>query len=189
MLIVHQLPTKECWYRPSGNPTCHRCRPTCGTWSFSEASGPGTLLWSDLAIPNLTGLDTLELWTVTSCITLPSLCSSVESMPGRAGTPPISLRRPVEGSMRLFLKKPVIIFRTSPISSLRILGTRTSPSCSTRTPLSPILLFLPSMKPPQAKIPGAWFYSSFKACCAAPSLAGTPTVTFLLSTHSQCRGQ
>ena len=27
----------------------------------------------------------------------------------RAGTPPISLRRSVEGSMRLFFKKPVII--------------------------------------------------------------------------------
>ena len=43
----------------------------------------------------------------------------------RAGTPPILLRRHMES-----------MFRTSPISSLRTLATRTSLSCSTRTPLS-----------------------------------------------------
>ena len=34
---------KECKYRSTGNPPCHRCRPTSGTWSFSKASGPGPL--------------------------------------------------------------------------------------------------------------------------------------------------
>ena len=54
----------------------------------------------------------------------------------RAGISPILLRRPVEGSMRLFFKKLVTMSRTSPISSLRILVTRTWLSYSTRTPLS-----------------------------------------------------
>ena len=45
--------------------------------------------------------------------------------------------------------------------------TRTSPSCSTRTPLSPILWFSSSKKTPQAKVRGAWHYSSFEDCCAA----------------------
>ena len=69
-------------------------------------------------------------------------------------------------------------FLTSPTSSLRTLATRTLPSCSTRTPLSLILRCLPSGKTPQAKVLGAWFYSSFEHCCTAPSLSGTPTVTF-----------
>ena len=55
-------------------------------------------------------------------------------------------------------------------------NTRTSPSCSTRTPSSPTLWFSPSRKTPQAKVRGAWYYSSFEHC--RPSLAGTPTVTF-----------
>ena len=29
--------------RPGGNPPCHRCRPSCGTWTFSKAWGPGSL--------------------------------------------------------------------------------------------------------------------------------------------------
>ena len=58
-------------------------------------------------------------------------------------------------------------FLTSPTSSLRTLATRTSPSCSTRTPLSPILRFSPFMKPRPAKIHGAWCYSAFEASCVA----------------------
>ena len=64
-------------------------------------------------------------------------------------------------------RKPVITSPTSPISSLRTLATRTSPSCSTRTPLSPTLRFSPSTKPRTAKIHGAWCYSSFEAFFAA----------------------
>ena len=94
-----------------------------------------------------------------------------------AGTPPTLLRRPVESSMGLFFKKPVIMSRTSLISSLHTLATRTSPSCPTRTPSSPTLWFSPSKKTPQAKVRGVWFYSSFEHCCAA-SIARTPTVTF-----------
>ena len=70
--------------------------------------------------------------------------------------------------MRLYFKKPVTTLLTSPTSSLRTLATRTSPSCSTRIPLSQILRFSPSRNPPQAKIPGAWFYLSFEVSCAAP---------------------
>ena len=66
--------------------------------------------------------------------------------PGPARRNPTNiLRRPVDGSMRLFFKKPVI---TSPISSLRTLATRTSPSCSTKTPWSPTQWFSPSRKTP-----------------------------------------
>ena len=76
------------------------------------------------------------------------------------------------GSMQLFFKKPVIMFRTSRISSLRILVTRTLLSCSTRTPLSLTLRCLPSGKTPQAKVLRAWFHSSFEHCCAAPHFPG-----------------
>ena len=90
----------------------------------------------------------------------------------RAGTPPILLRRPVEGSMRLFFKRPVIMSRTSPISSLHILVTRTLLSYSTRTPLSLPLWCLPQGKTPQAKVLGACFHSLFEHCCAAPHFPG-----------------
>ena len=69
--------------------------------------------------------------------------------------------------MRLFFKTPVIMSRTSPISSLRTLATRTLLSCSTRTPLSLTLRCLPSRKTPQVKISGVWSYSSFEASCDA----------------------
>ena len=85
----------------------------------------------------------------------------------RAGTPLTSSRLPVEGSMRLFSKKPVIMFCTSLISSLRTLATRTSPSCSTRTPSSPTLWCSHTRKTPQVKVRGVWSYSSFDACCDA----------------------
>ena len=70
-------------------------------------------------------------------------------------------------SMRLFFKNPVIMFRTSPISSMRTPATRASPSCSTRTPSSPTLWFSPSRKTPQAKVRDVWSYSSFEAYCEA----------------------
>ena len=90
-----------------------------------------------------------------------------------ASTPPILSRRLVESSMRLFFKMPVIMSRTSLISSLHTLATRTSPpSCSTRTPSSPTPRCLPSGRAPQAKVLGAWFYSSFEHCCAAAHLPG-----------------
>ena len=87
-------------------------------------------------------------------------------------------RRHVESSMRLSFKRPVIMSRTSLISSLHALATRTSPSCSTRTPLSLTLWCLLSRKTPQAKVRGVWSYSSFEAHCDALHFPGHPTVTF-----------
>ena len=81
-----------------------------------------------------------------------------------AETPP---QRLADGFMRLSFKKQTIITFTSPISSLRTLATRTSLSCSTRTPSSPTLWFSPSRKTPQAKVRWAWVCSSFEHCCAA----------------------
>ena len=96
--------------------------------------------------------------------------------PGRAGTPPISLRRPVVSIMRLFFKKPVVMFRTSPISSLHTLATRTSPPCSTRTPSSPTQWFSPSGR---ATSKGTWCMVLLivRGLLRRPSLSGTPTVT------------
>ena len=129
--------------------------------------GPWFSPWSDFAIPNLTGLDTLILQTVTSCITntVSQFFSGIQAQ--RAGTPPTSSQRLAEGFMRLFFKEPVITSPTSPISSLGTLATRTLPSCSTRTPSSLTLWFSPSWKTPQAKVRGVWSYSSFEASCDA----------------------
>ena len=70
--------------------------------------------------------------------------------------------------------------RTSLISSLHTLATRTSPFCSTRTPSSPTLWLLPSRKTPQAKVRGV--RSCHQGLLRRPSLSGTPTVT-LCSVH------
>ena len=70
---------------------------------------------------------------------------------------------PVESSMRLFFRKPVIMFRTSPISSWLALATRTSLSCSTRTPLSLTQKFSHSRPTLRAKVLGVWSCSLFEA--------------------------
>ena len=149
---------------------------------------PWFFLWSDLGNPNLTGLVTLTQPTAISCIinTVSQFFGGTQAQ--LAETPP---QRHEDGFMRLSFKKPVIMFRTSPISSLRTLATRTSPSCSTRTPSSPTLWCLPSGKTPQAKVLGAWFYSSFEHCCAAPSSSTFRDINghIVLSTHSHCRCQ
>ena len=133
---------------------------------------PWFFLWSNLGNPNLTGLVTLIQPTAISCIINTVFLSFSGIQARRAGTPPMSLRRPVEGSMRLFFKKPVIMLRTSPVSSLRILVTRTLLSCSTRTPLSLTQWCLPSGKIPQAKVLGVWSCISSEVCCAAPHFPG-----------------
>ena len=74
-----------------------------------------------------------------------------------------SSRLPVGSSMRLFYRRPVIMFRTSLISSLRTLATRTSLSCSTIIPLSLTLLFSHSRLTLRAKVPGVWSCSLFEA--------------------------
>ena len=74
-------------------------------------------------------------------------------------------------------KKPVITCRTSRTNSSRTQVTRTSPSCSTRTLLSPTL---PLMKLHPAITRGTWFYSWFGDFCGV--LSGPPTVT-LCSVH------
>ena len=61
----------------------------------------------------------------------------------------------------------IIMFRTSLITSLSVLATRTSLSCSTKTPLSVTLWCSRTRWTPQAKVRGVWFYSSFEACCDA----------------------
>ena len=132
-----------------------------------QSLGPWSCQWSVLVNPNLTGLVTLIQLTVILCLINAVSLFHNGIQDQRAGTPPISLRRPVDGFMRLFFKKPVIMFRTSLSSSLRTLATRTSPSCSTRTPLSPTLWFSPSTKPRPAKAHGAWSHSSFAAFCDA----------------------
>ena len=146
---------KEYKYRPSGNPQSHWCRPSCGKWSFFK---PRALVLPMVkfvqAKPDGLGRTDTRLHASS----IPSLCSSVESRPGAQEPHQYRCAQLVEGSMRLFLKKPVIMSTTSPISSLRTMATRTLLSCSTRTPLSPTLWFVHSGKTPQAKVLVVWSY-------------------------------
>ena len=172
ILCAQLLPTREVQVPPFRETTILLVQSLVQELVLFLNLGPCFFPWSNLGNPNLTGSDTLILLMVTSCIinTVSLSFSGIQAR--RVGTPPISLRRPVEGSMRSLSKKPVIMFRTSPISFLRILVTRTLLSCSTRTPLSLTLWCLPSQKTPQAKVLGAWFSSSFEHCCSAPHMPG-----------------
>ena len=85
---------------------------------------------------NLKGMITLIQLTVISCITNIDFLSFSGTQVRRAGILLILFQLPVVSFMRLFFRKPVIMFRTSLSSSLCAPATRTSLSCSTRTPLS-----------------------------------------------------
>ena len=132
-------------------------------WALHENCSHG----SNLVNPNLMGSATLTQLTAISCIIniVDLFFSGIQDR--LAGTPPMLSRRHVESSMRLSFKRPVIMSRTSLISSLHALATRTSLSCSTRTPLSLTLWCLPARKTPQAKVRGVWSYTSFEAHCDA----------------------
>ena len=115
--------------------------------------------------------------TATSCNinTVSLFFSGIQAR--RAGTPPISLRRPVEGSMRLFFKKASDHVPHISYQFIALLATRTLLSCSTRTPLSLTRWCLPSGKTPQAKVRGVVLLI-VRGLLRRPSLSGTPTVTF-----------
>ena len=139
--------------------------------------------WSNSNKPSLTGLDTLIPLIATSCITntVSQFFSGTQAQ--RAETPPPSSQRLADGFMRF--KKQMIMSLTSPISSLRTLATRTSPSCSTRTPSSlPTYVFFAFNEDSTSK--GTWCMVLFiiRGLLRRPSLAGTPTVTFC-SVHIQ----
>ena len=106
-----------------------------GSYKFDNAAlgfGPCDLGY----YPNLKGTLFLIQLTVISCI-INSVFPFFNGTQARRAKILLTLfPQPVGSSMRLFYRKPVIMFRTSPISSLRSLATRTSLSCSTRILLS-----------------------------------------------------
>ena len=106
------------------------------------------------------------------------LCSSVERRPSAQESHQYHRSDLRKVPCRSFFKKPVIMFPTSPISSLRTLATRTSPSCSTRTRSSPTLWFLPFKEDSTSE--GTWgmLLLIVRGLLRRPSLSGTPTVTF-----------
>ena len=124
---------------------------------------PSFFLWSTLVNPNLKGTVVLILLPVISCIInfVFPFFNGVQAR--RAEILPTLFPLPVESSMRLFFRKPMIMFRTFPISSWRTLATRTSLSCSTRTPLSLTQKFSHSRWTLQAKVLGVWSCSLFEA--------------------------
>ena len=117
---------------------------------------------------------TLVLPTSTSCIINTDSLSFSGIQARRAGTPPTSLRRLVEGSIQLLL---------------RIVATRTLPSCSTRIHLSLTLRCLPSRK----KLHKQKYLehgSTHRSSTVAPPLTFLDSNGhILLSTQSQCRCQ
>ena len=84
---------------------------------------PLFFLWSTLVNPNLKFTVVLMQLTVISCI-VNSVCPFFSGIQARrAEILPTLYPPPVVGFMQLFFRKPVIMFRTSPISSRRTLAT------------------------------------------------------------------
>ena len=163
ILCAQLLPTREVQVPPWREPTILSVQILVQELALFINREPLFFPWSNLVNPNLKGLVTLIQPTAISCI-INTGTAAQEPRQYYCGA--------VKGSMRLFFKKPVVMSRTYQISSLHTLATRTSPSCSTRTPSSPTPRCLPSGETPQAKVLGAWFYSSFEHCCAAAHLPG-----------------
>ena len=131
--------------------------------------------WSILGNPSTTDLVTLTQSTAISCIMNSAFPFFSGIQARRAEILPTVSPLPVVSFIRLFFKKPVIMFRASPISSWRTPATRTSLSCSTRIPLSLTLKFSHSRPTLRAKILGAW-------CC---SLSVPCFVVLLFLVHLQ----
>ena len=93
-------------------------------------------LWSTLVNPNLKGALVLIQLTAISCIINSAFLFYNGTQAQRVNNLLASFLLPVGSSMRLFYRKPAIMFRTSLISLWPSLTTRTSLSCSTRTLLS-----------------------------------------------------
>ena len=127
--------------------------------------------------PRPAALVPLPQRTAISCIINFAFPSYSGTQARRAEILPILSLLPVVGSMQLSSRKPATMSRTSLITSVHTLTTRTLPFCSTRTPLSQTLLFSRSRLTLRAKILGAWCYS---------------LITYshiLLCTYPQCCGQ
>ena len=111
-------------------------------------------LWSTLVNPNLKGTLVLILLTAISCIINSAFPFYNGTQARRVKILLILFPQPVGSSMRLFYRKPVIMFRTSLISLWRSPATRTSLSCSTRILLSLTLKLTHSRPTLRAKVPG-----------------------------------
>ena len=132
--------------------------PNQGQWFFP---------WSVLGNPSPTDLVPLPQLTAISCTINSDFPSFSGIQARRAEILPTSSLPPVVGFMQLSFRKPATMSRTSLITSERTPTTWTLLSCSTRTPLSQTLQSSHSRPTPRAKVRGAWYYSSFEACCAA----------------------
>ena len=134
--------------------------------------------WSVLGNPSPTDLVTLTQLTAISCTINSAFPFFSGIQARRAEILPTLSPLPVVSSMRLFFKKPVIMFRTSLISSGRTPTTWTSLSCSTRIPLSLTLQF--SHSRPTLSSKGTWSMVLLivRGLLRRPSLSGSPTVTF-----------
>ena len=133
---------------------------------------PNPLLWSSLCstlgTPKLAAPVQSPQLTAISCITNFAFPYYSGIQARRAEILPILSPLPVESFMRLFFRKPVIMFRTYLPIFLRSLTTRTLQFCSTRTPLSQTHL-LPRLRSTlRVRILGAWCCSLSVLCFVVP---------------------
>ena len=98
--------------------------------------------------------------------------------PGPARRNPTQIIATTCGRFHAVILQEATTFLTSPTSSLRTLATRTSPSCSTRTPLSPILRFSPFNEASTSTHTRGMVLLIVRGLLRRPSLSGTPPVTF-----------
>ena len=136
---------------------------------------PSFFLWSTLVNPNLKGTMVLIQLTVISCI-INFVFPFFSGIQARRAEILLTLfPQPVGSSMRLFYRKPVIMFRTSLISLWRSPATRTSLSCSTRIlmSLTPTVLTFYEQRYLEYDI-----LLIVRGLLRRPCLSGSPTVTF-----------
>ena len=116
-----------------------------------------------LGNPSPTDLAPLPQLTAISCTINSDFPSFSGIQARRAEILSTSSLPPVVGNMQLSFRKPATMSRTSPITSLCAPATRTSLSCSTRTPLSQTPQFSHSRPTLRTKVLGVWSCSLFEA--------------------------
>ena len=172
------LPTREVRVPPQREPSILLVQILVQELVLFLNHKPRFFPWSNLGNPNLTGLVTLILLTAISCIinTVSLFFSGIQDRP--AGTPPTLSRLPVESSMRLFFKKPVIMFRTSPISSIAYTGNTDLAILLDKDTFEPDPMVLAFKEDSTSKSTWGMVLLIVRGLLRRPSLSGTPTVTF-----------
>ena len=187
-ILCAQLPTKECKCRPNGNPPCHRCRPSCGTWTFSKASCPGPLQVK-LGQVRPDGLGHI-VTADSDLMHHQHRLSVLQWNPGPARRNPTNIIAATCGRFHaVILQEASDHVPHVSVQFIEHTGNTDLAILLNKNTFEPDPMVFAFNKDSTSK--GTWGMALLivRGLLRRPSHSGTPTVHILLCTHSQCRCQ